>query len=172
MSRVHLLRDGNTVTWTIPSLEPLRLEAGGAIADGNEWVASFVPIRGASTRTGVAVVVRPEARVLVGARLVGDVAELRDGDRLLLGDLEVIYDDDALPIPLEASLGASCALCCNTERPLFLCPRCGAAACEACWSSMPEVCSTPGCPQPAPLQRDLARPAPEDFLGFEDGGME
>lgn len=171
MCRIHLLRDGEVASFGIPLERALRIDEAGERTGGGDWLVTLVPITGSANRRRIVLVARPGARVRVGARPASEVAELRDGDRILLGDVELVYSDDALPSPVPETTEARCGVCCSEARPgLLACPRCGAIQCEACWRSAPAgVCPTPGCGQPAASDRELWRPGPEHFLDFDEG---
>jgi hypothetical protein len=152
------------LTNPIPSDNPLRLDARGAVTDG-EWVAAIVRVASPLTRDRVALVVRPGARAFVGARRVFELTELADRDHVLLGDAELILSCDALPAPLAIAADARCGTCCEPAPELLACPRCRAARCAPCWRrATGDVCATPGCGAPASLDRPLWEPSLADFV--------
>ena len=162
--RTHLLRDHRMLTHPIPLDNPLRLDARGAVTDA-EWIAAIVRMASPLTRERVALVVRPGARVFVGSRRVVELAELSDGDHVLLGEAELILSFDALPTAAESAPDARCGACCEAAPELLACPRCRASRCEPCWrGAAGGVCATPGCGAPASLDRPLWEPSLEDFV--------
>ncbi len=165
MARIHQLHDGRVGTLEIAAGEPLRLDARGAIAAADAAVLSFVPM----SHSRVALVVRPPARVLVGARAVPEATELTHGDHVLHRERELVFSSDAVPAPVETAPGSRCVACCEERTPLLACPRCGALACEACWRGAPRgVCFSVACGQPASLDRSLWLPSPAEFLDGEE----
>jgi hypothetical protein len=159
----------------IPTDRPLRLDARANVArDG--WALAFVPFGAERGTPRWCLVAAPGVRATLGATpLPGGVAELRHRDHVLLGDLELIFSSDAVPSPLAADAGTPCAACCETpgtdnRTGLYRCPRCGLAACNVCWELAPRGrCLTPGCGQPAALDRALWAPAASDFLLADAG---
>jgi len=169
--RTHAIRDDRVLTQEIPPDEPLHLDARGLVTDG-EWVIAVVRMASQLTHDRVALVVRPGARVHVGARRVHELAELADGDHVLLGETELIVCCDALPAAVESAPDARCGACCEAGSELLACPRCRAARCERCWrGASAGVCATPGCGAPASLDRDLWEPSLEDFVCAGGEGM-
>lgn len=172
--RIHLDPDRHD-THLVSRDKPLRLGADGLVTDGRDAAVSFVRVAGQATPDRVVLVARPGVRVRVGAREVVEVLELAHRDHVLVGDLELLFNADQLPLPIEPSADAGCGVCCEARgeagRELFACPSCGGVACAKCRERVPEAkCPTAGCPSPAGLDRKLWEPRPEDFLGFEDGG--
>ena len=170
--RIFLLCDDHRiVAHPLPPDKPLRLDARGAITDGDEWVTAFVRIAAGATRERVALVTRPGTRIRVGSRRIAELAELSDGDHLLAGETEWIVSFDALPSAAGTGPDARCGTCCEAAPRLLACPRCRAARCEPCWrGAAGGVCATPGCRAPASLERPLWEPALEDFVCADEAG--
>jgi len=171
MARILGNQGGNSASrLEIPTDDALRLDVHGRSVSG-AWALSFVPFGAERGTPRWCVVVAPGVRATLGAApLPGGVAELHDRDHVLVGGLELIFSSDAVPIPLPADTAAPCAACCQAPGTgdctgLYRCPRCGVIACNVCWQFAPMGrCLTPGCTQPAALDRALWEPAASDFL--------
>jgi hypothetical protein len=171
MAHVHGNESGNYARpLEIPPDGALRLDGRGRVASG-AWALSLVPFGTERGTPRWCVIAAPGVHATLGATpLPGGVAELHDRDHVLVGDLELIFSSDAVPVPLVADTGAPCAACCQAPGTgdctrLYRCPRCGVVACNVCWQFAPMGrCLTPGCTQPAALDRALWAPAAPDFL--------
>jgi hypothetical protein len=174
MGTLFLLVDGRIERRACPDDAPLRLDAAGRAVETG-WAVAVVPFAVAPRAPRRhALLAAPGADVVVdGWPLRDGVAELRDGDRFLLGPLEALLSTDALPEPVSAAApDAPCPVCCEAlaadGRTLFRCGRCGIQACARCWRLAPRgVCLTPGCGQPAALDRPLFEPVLADFVSAE-----
>lgn len=171
---LFLLVDGHLERRACTGDAPLFLGADGRVTPAG-WVVAIVAFALASRAPRRwALVVAPGAAITVCGRLVRDgVVELRDGDRFLMGEHEALFSTDALPERVEGATGdAPCAVCCESlaadGRALYRCGRCGLQACTRCWQLAPRgVCLTPGCDQPAALDRPLFEAALSDFVSWE-----
>jgi hypothetical protein len=176
MARVFVLCDGCIRTLRCDVAAPLHLDARGVPVSDGSWIAAlvtFAPNACAAERH--ALVVRPHAVVAVGRhRVDAGVVEIIDGRHVFLPAAELILVGDDVPQPIADEL-APCAVCLGAigvegRGALLRCPRCGARACDVCWSSAPGGrCLTPGCEQPAARDRRLAEPRPSDFCAWEEG---
>jgi hypothetical protein len=160
-------------------LAPTRLDGRGEIATSlsSPWSVSIVPFEtGLRAPRRYAIVVPPGARVLVGARRVDEgVSEIVHGDHLFFGQVEAIFSLDAVPAPApDHAVDAPCPICrerlgVGERHTLLACPRCASRACNQCWATFPRgVCLTPGCGQPARLDRPLWEPDVTDFIDREE----
>lgn len=180
MADLFILSPAGIRRLACPASEPLRLDAhaepvaGGAGA----WAASLVSFAASdrAPRRWV-LVVTPDAGLAVGVRPVTEgVREILHGDHLLFaGRTEAIFSTDAVPAPVPSGGPTGpCPVCSEAlggdERETLLsCPRCGARACNLCWSAFPRsVCPTMSCGQPAALDRALWVPSRHDFVLSED----
>lgn len=180
MARLFTLNDRKISYHALAGVDPLRLDRRGEPAGAAEaWVASIVPFSTSErAKLRYALIATPGADVMVGARHLGagtsGVSEIFDRDHLLLGDAELIWSVDSVPAPvLGDARNEPCPICCRPfaeggHASSMRCPRCGARACNLCWSGAPRgVCQTPGCEQPVATDRDLWRPLPTDFVTWE-----
>ncbi len=175
--RLFLLNANGITVHECNEASALRIDACGAPAADDTWVASIVtcvPSPRAPERH--ALITRPGAAVTLGPdRLGAGVAELGHGDHLFFVGAEAILAGDALPKVIDdATADEPCAVCCTRRgsdgrTAILACPRCGARACDVCWLSAPGgYCLTTGCEQLAARDRQLAEPKPSDFCIWLD----
>jgi hypothetical protein len=155
-----------------PDERALRLD-GDLVPVETAWQLAVVPFALAPRAPRRwALVAAPGTPVGVGAqRLHAGIVELHDRDRILVGDRELLFSTDALPVAVPSpAASAPCPVCCEAldtggRTGLFRCGRCGMQACDRCWSLAPRrQCLTPRCGQPADFDRPLWTPAPEEFV--------
>ena len=170
MMNVYRFKADRVKRYPISNERPARFDATGEHTLSSNWVISFTPFSSAPRgERRVALVVRMDWGVTVGARRARGVTELRDGEHVFLDDAEFIFSADSRPVLFDDEPGTSCPVCLNPlgdgkREKLLACPRCTASACDVCWSEAPGgVCITPGCDQPASLDRELWRPSSPTF---------
>jgi len=175
--RLFLLDADKLAVYQCDARAALRLDARGVPVPDDTWVASLVTFAPSSRAPEHhALITRPGTTVTLGPdRLVAGIAAVAHSDHVFFGSAEAILDGDAVPRTIDDGTADEpcpvCRLCRGSEgrAALLACPRCGARACDVCWSSAPGGrCLTAGCEQPAARDRPLTEPLRSDFCTWLD----
>lgn len=157
--------DGTLGEYTFSDADPVLLrvaENGGTRFGVGEGKPQAIITRAKVYQVPLLVNLRGDPRVRVNGRRVVGLRVLRQGSRLQIGDMEMLFWEMTLQEVAVGSalIGKRCPICrldYRTGDEVVICPRCGVPHHKECWFEH-EFCSNPGCLYPirATLKRLLA----------------